>query len=139
MITKCTDCPSQFDCLKANACLGPSHPGLVTMHGSRATLSMLEEAAAAVKQRRSVYGSPAPNFQRIADFWNVYWAHRTKLAHQSDEYLSFNTTDVATLMRLVKEARLIETPDHRDSLVDIAGYADCQVECSSLDTVKRVA
>lgn len=87
--------------------------------------TMLEEAAAQVKDRRATYGSPAPNFRRIADFWNVYWGHRSF----GLTLTPFNEIDVATMMRLVKEARLIETPDHRDSLVDIAGYADCQVEC----------
>lgn len=89
--------------------------------------SMLEEAAAQVKDRRATYGSPAPNFRRIADFWNVYWRHR--VPREDDDSLFFDPIDVATMMRLVKEARLIETPDHRDSLVDIAGYADCQIEC----------
>jgi hypothetical protein len=38
-------------------------------------------------------------------------------------------------MRLMKEARLIETPDHRDSFLDIVGYALCGAEVSGVGTL----
>ena len=82
--------------------------------------SALATAADVVEHRRAAYGSPKENFQRIADFWTT--ALRDKL--KAGETVTL--TDVAQLMRLVKEARLIETPDHFDSLVDICGYVDCQ-------------
>lgn len=80
--------------------------------------SILDEAKAAVDARRPVYGSPKPNFQRIAALWSAYFGKDVSLA------------DVANLMILVKVARLQETPSHRDSWVDVAGYADCGFEVS---------
>lgn len=91
-------------------------------------LSIAHEAAQQVENRRKVYGNPKPNFDRIADWWNTYWRQRTAARPDGEEDMPFDAIDVATMMRLVKEARLIETPDHRDSLVDIAGYADCHWE-----------
>lgn len=61
--------------------------------------------------RGSTYGHPAINFQRIADLWKVVLGHEV------------TTLQVAQMMRLVKEARLVQTPGHVDTLVDIAGYA----------------
>ncbi len=40
----------------------------------------------------------------------------------------FEPRDVAMLMILLKIARLAETPNHRDSIVDIIGYAACYAE-----------
>jgi len=57
------------------------------------------------------------NFKRIADLWSAHLA--TKIS----------TVDVAILLTLVKVARLKNSPDHRDSWVDIAGYAACGAEC----------
>ena len=81
----------------------------------------LEESLAAVKARQAVYGSPVPNFERIRDLWNAYMQESL-----------FTTVDVAILMTLVKVGRLIETPDHADSWVDIAGYAACGREVSDV-------
>jgi hypothetical protein len=38
----------------------------------------------------------------------------------------FKPEDVAVIQRLVKESRLARSPNHRDSLVDVAGYAQTQ-------------
>ena len=67
-----------------------------------------------VAKRGKDYGDPLPNHQRIAGFWSVVFGHPV------------TPLQVIQCMRLVKESRLIETPGHRDSLVDICGYADCQ-------------
>jgi hypothetical protein len=66
--------------------------------------------------RRGAYGTPENNFQRIADFWNVYFKNTGRA-------LVLTAADVSPMMRLMKEARLCETPNHRDSFVDIVGYA----------------
>lgn len=68
--------------------------------------------------RRTAYGTPERNFERIARLWNAHLANR----FQSAEQISLTAGDVAAFMRLMKEARLAETPDHWDSYVDIAGY-----------------
>lgn len=65
--------------------------------------------------RRSAYGSPENNFERIARFWTAYFQN-------TGRDLTIGASDVSPLMRLMKEARLCETPNHRDSFVDLIGY-----------------
>lgn len=73
--------------------------------------------------RRGAYGKPENNFQRIANFWNVYFENRgLTLRDQNNAPVYLKAADVSPMMRLMKEARLCETPDHRDSLVDLIGY-----------------
>ncbi len=66
--------------------------------------------------RRSAYGKPEDNFERIARFWDAYFKN-------TGRDIDVTAADVSPLMRLMKEARLAETPDHRDSFVDLIGYA----------------
>jgi hypothetical protein len=73
--------------------------------------TILEEAEELVNgDRQKDYGDAKENLQRIADFWSIYLNKQVY------------ANDVCAMMRLLKEARLIHSPDHRDSLVDIAGY-----------------
>lgn len=65
--------------------------------------------------RRGAYGVPENNFARIARFWTAYMRN-------TDRDVEITAADVSPLMRLMKEARLCETPDHRDSHVDMVGY-----------------
>jgi len=65
--------------------------------------------------RRSAYGKPEQNFERIARFWDAYFKN-------TGRDISITAADVSPLMRLMKEARLCETPAHYDSHVDLAGY-----------------
>lgn len=66
--------------------------------------------------RRSAYGKPEQNFERIARFWQAYFENTGR----GD--VKITARDVSPLMRLMKEARLAESPDHRDSFVDLVGY-----------------
>lgn len=61
--------------------------------------------------RNKNYGDPKKNHERIAGLWSIY--------------LGFEVTaaQVAICLALIKIARLIETPDHLDSFVDLAAYA----------------
>jgi hypothetical protein len=68
-------------------------------------------------ERRGAYGKPESNFLRIAHLWNGYVRARF-----GDRAMLFSPSDISPMMRLMKEARIIETPDHLDSHVDIAGY-----------------
>ncbi len=81
--------------------------------------SVMVEAEGLVNgARAAAYGHPMENFQRICALWNAYLAGRpVGLGGPITE------EDHAIMMILVKIARLQETPDHRDSLVDICGYA----------------
>jgi RNA polymerase subunit RPABC4/transcription elongation factor Spt4 len=65
--------------------------------------------------RRGAYGKPGNNFARIALFWQAYF-------HATGREISVTAADVSPLMRLMKEARLCETPDHLDSHIDLVGY-----------------
>ena len=69
--------------------------------------------------RQKNYGSPYVNHKRIADLWSVYL--ETKIT----------PSQVALCLCLVKIARLIETPDHEDSFVDLAAYAAIAGEIES--------
>lgn len=81
--------------------------------------SVLTEANTIVNgARANVYGGPEDNFKRIADLWSAYLNGQ-----------AIATTDVANMLALLKIARLKNSPDHRDSWVDIAGYAACGAEC----------
>ena len=77
---------------------------------------ILHSAESAINGGRADdYGEPSDNYRRIAGLWTAYL----------DERLSSPLTeaDVALMSILVKAARLIVSPDHRDSWVDVAGYA----------------
>lgn len=70
--------------------------------------------------RQKTYGPPERNFGRIAGLWTAYTQ-----ARWAESSIAFEPRDVAAFMRLLKEARLCESPDHRDSYVDLIGYALC--------------
>lgn len=91
------------------------------------TPNILTEAAEAVYgPRQSAYGHPRENFQRTADLWNG-WLH----AKGVDAHLE--PADVPDLMILLKMARLMQTPNHRDSLVDMAGYTATKARTLGVD------
>jgi hypothetical protein len=69
--------------------------------------------------RQNNYGSPYVNHKRIADLWSVYLE------------TEITPSQVALCLCLVKIARLIETPDHEDSFVDLAAYASIAGEIES--------
>lgn len=72
---------------------------------------MLLDAARAVAERGKVYGDAASNMETTASLWSVVLG------------VDVTPSQVAMCMLQVKVARLLVTPDHSDSVVDIAGYA----------------
>ncbi len=68
-------------------------------------------AGLVVDARRSVYGHPLVDFDRVARLKAVVAECPDPLARHALE------------MICVKIARLIQTPDHLDSWVDVMGYA----------------
>jgi len=76
--------------------------------------------------RRSAYGKPEQNFERIVRLWNAHMLNTSRDGN-------LTPVDVATFCRLIKEARLAETPDHKDSFVDILGYTLCQAEIALVE------
>jgi len=71
--------------------------------------------------RNSSYGEPEDNFQRIADFWNVFLRGKLK------DGAKITPGDTAALIIMVKLAREMNAPKE-DNKVDIAGYAACWAE-----------
>lgn len=91
--------------------------------------TLVEEAIAAVTgARRGAYGTPENNFERIARYWN---AHRANTGRPQD----ITAADVSKMMRLMKEARLDESPTHRDSFVDIIGYTLTDAEIVGVESI----
>lgn len=80
--------------------------------------------------RQANYGSPKVNFERAALIWTTYL--QAKYNPWVDELgdvprqrrLVLDARDYSAMMRLCKEARLM-SGYHEDSVVDIAGYAQC--------------
>ena len=75
--------------------------------------SVIQEATQIVAKRGRDYGDPRPNHERIAAIWTVILGRKIE------------PHEVVLCMLGVKVARLVETPDHRDSMVDLCGYSDC--------------
>lgn len=81
--------------------------------------SVLREANSIVNgARASTYGGPEDSFKTIGKLWEAYYG------------TPFTPATVAVFLALLKVARLRNSPDHRDSWVDLAGYAACGAECS---------
>jgi len=78
---------------------------------------MLMQAHDTIRERGRSYGPIKQNHERIAALWSTVLEHPV------------TPVQAAMCMALVKMARLMETPNHRDSAVDIAGYAACIYEC----------
>ena len=68
--------------------------------------------------RDAEYGGPEDSFARIAKIWTGY------------KGVDFTRVDVALMLAGLKMARLAGNPKHRDSWIDLAGYAACGGECS---------
>lgn len=76
--------------------------------------SILREAERLIHgERNKNYGHPRDNFADIAALFSAYLGRE------------ITDIDVANLMILVKIARVKGTGYHRDSFVDVAGYAGC--------------
>ena len=85
--------------------------------------NVLKEAHAIIYgDREKTYGHPSKNLKTIAKMWNAFLEARTGGGE-------LNAKDVASMMILLKTARLANNPDHRDSVVDICGYAALIERC----------
>ena len=82
---------------------------------------ILNEASALINgDRQTQYGTPQENFARVASIWSAILGHVV------------SPREVALCMAGLKLARLANGP-HRDSAVDLAGYAALEGELASPD------
>jgi hypothetical protein len=92
--------------------------GIVTEPVADIKTHIADEAKRIVSgARRSAYGAPEANFERIARFWQAYFESTGRGS------ILITAADVSPMMRLMKEARLCESPQHLDSFIDLIGYA----------------
>ena len=78
---------------------------------------LLDACKVALNSRGQHYGKVLENHNRIAKIWSVI--------------LGSDVTEEQVILMMVglKVARLVETPNHQDSILDIAGYAAVMSEC----------
>lgn len=96
-------------------------------------VQILTEASGLITgQRQQDYGTPEVNFQRMADYANIHFAHN--LANN----IPITPRQTAEYMILLKMARTINSPT-RDSYVDVAGYAGIAGELANIETAKKEA
>lgn len=78
---------------------------------------MLLDAVDTLTQRGIVYGPPTENLTRTAQIWSGV--------------LGFEVTPIQVCLCMigVKMARLVESPEHYDGALDIAGWAACLRDC----------
>jgi hypothetical protein len=70
-------------------------------------------------QRQQDYGDKLQNFSQTAMIWTGLLSHKLMPGQ------ALTAEDVALCMMGLKMSRLAKTPDHKDSILDIAGYAGC--------------
>jgi hypothetical protein len=73
--------------------------------------AILEHAARVIADRRATYGDPAPSMATVAARWSITLGRPVTPA------------EVMLCMIDLKLARLAHDPTHRDSVIDIIGYA----------------
>jgi hypothetical protein len=89
-------------------------------------LTVLKEAHTIIYgDREKTYGHPSKNLKTIAQMWTAYLVGSGAITTENN----IGAKDVAVMMILLKSARLANNPDHRDSLVDICGYAALIERC----------
>lgn len=90
--------------------------------------ALLEEALRIVTgPRQELYGKPSQNFIDTAKLLNAYLSPKIAavVGSEGDEYNVVAPHDVAVIILLLKVARIVTSPGHKDHWVDIAGYSAC--------------
>lgn len=91
--------------------------------------SVLSEAQALIfGDREKDYGAPKDNLAVVARLWETYLEARLANCGGAGTFHLTNK-DVAMLLLLLKVARLSKSPNHRDSVIDAAGYIGLLERC----------
>ena len=94
--------------------------------------TLLSQAMAITsRDRNKAYGDPENNFRNIAVYWSQHLTASTGIE------ITVTPMDVASMMMLMKLARLSTNPTHWDSLLDVAGYAACGADCIAAEQSKN--
>lgn len=94
---------------------------------AKTAVEILDHMKDVLGAREGNYDHPAPNFQRIANYWNVLLVNKLAIA--------LTASDVANMMILMKVAR--EQFRHgEDNLLDIIGYAVCGLRINEDETAE---
>lgn len=98
--------------------------------------TILQTAANIVDgDREQTYGTPDKNLRTIAAFWTTLLHSRGTLPGHT----SITVDDVCMMMMLLKVARLAHDPHHKDSLVDVCGYARLMERCQEQPKASNTA
>lgn len=87
-------------------------------------IAVLDAAREAVTGRPEYYGEPEDSFGRVAQVWSAIFPER-----------KWTASDVSLALAALKLVRLSFHPEHRDSAVDLAGYAACHAECAEVEKI----
>lgn len=98
--------------------------GGMTAEPTSIRIAVLEAAREAVIGRPASYGAPEDSFGRLAEVWCAIFPERR-----------WTAADVALALAALKLVRLSFNPEHRDSAVDLAGYAACLAECADAEEI----
>ncbi|QGJ89755.1 hypothetical protein SEA_SUPERCHUNK_55 [Mycobacterium phage Superchunk] len=87
--------------------------------------TILEEAQRLIDgDRQSTYGKAIDSFERIAGLWSAY-------LHPIEPLTAMDVANLMSLLKISRAKSALGTPEviHRDSYVDLAGYAALAVRC----------
>lgn len=84
--------------------------------------------------REQDYGSPENNFDTVARMWAAYLYAMPK---DANGYRILEPKDVASMLALLKIARIATGHAKTDNWVDLAGYAACGGEIETEDANDR--
>lgn len=110
----CSNCGAINNTSSFGDCGGCGKPAPKSKPSPHGPLYTFDEATKIITTDRGrIYGHPADDFAKVA-----------KMIEALPEFSDPRFKHIAYII-CVKLARLAETPDHVDSLIDIAGYARC--------------
>lgn len=98
---------------------------------------LLDAADTIDGDRNDTYGGPESSFKAIATMWSAYLESRGFCQHRPfadrENPPIIYPHDVAAMMAMLKIARIATTSGkHKDSWLDLAGYAACGWEVAKL-------
>jgi len=88
---------------------------------SMSRFEAIDKMKQVLESRGDDYGTPRHNHGIASDLINAYLKHHPNRNDLQPE-------DTMIMMVLIKVARLVSTPQHIDSIMDIAGYAFCAID-----------